>query len=143
MDAARGPLPSLGASHWPTHDTLGEPGEQLRQPPQGSGYLPLWWGATLPVTSRAEDSPSGLGRTIGNRVGVDSPSRVQIPHPPPVTSANARDHDRLAARNDRRGVHQAETRSTGSVERTSGARLVVTTRELRQRRCSARRANLS
>ena len=31
----------------------------------------------------AEDSPSGLGRTIGNRVG-GNPSRVQIPHPPPV-----------------------------------------------------------
>ena len=38
--------------------------------------------AARPVESAAEDSPSGLGRTIGNRVGGD-PSRVQIPYPPP------------------------------------------------------------
>src|SRR4029078_11928108 len=35
-----------------------------------------------PVASPAEDSPSGLGRTIGNRVGL-TPSGVQIPYPPP------------------------------------------------------------
>ena len=36
-----------------------------------------------PVSSPTEDSPSGLGRTIGNRVGRD-PSGVQIPYPPPT-----------------------------------------------------------
>ena len=34
------------------------------------------------VASPAEDSHSGLVRTIGNRVGI-KPSGVQIPHPPP------------------------------------------------------------
>jgi SAM-dependent methyltransferase len=36
------------------------------------------------VPSAAEDSPSGLGRTIGNRVGL-TPSGVQIPYPPPTS----------------------------------------------------------
>ena len=48
----------------------------------------------LPVSSSAEDSPSGLGRTIGNRVGRD-PSGVQIPYPPPDMSF---DQDRVLAR---------------------------------------------
>ena len=40
-------------------------------------------GAAPPlVASPAEDSHSGLVRTIGNRVGI-KPSGVQIPHPPP------------------------------------------------------------
>ena len=30
-----------------------------------------------------EDSPSGLWRTLGKRVGL-TPSRVQIPHPPQI-----------------------------------------------------------
>ena len=34
-----------------------------------------------PVSSPAEDSPSGLWRTLGKRVGV-TPSRVRIPRPP-------------------------------------------------------------
>jgi hypothetical protein len=36
----------------------------------------------LPVTFRAEDSPRGLWRSLGKRVGC-KPSRVRIPHPPP------------------------------------------------------------
>ena len=35
-----------------------------------------------PLHSSAEDSPSGLWRTLGKRVGL-TPSRVQIPYPPP------------------------------------------------------------
>src|SRR4249920_2198761 len=35
----------------------------------------------LPVTFRAEDSPRGLWRSLGKRVGL-TPSRVRIPHPP-------------------------------------------------------------
>src|SRR5690625_6884029 len=34
---------------------------------------------------RQEDSPSGLWRTLGKRVGL-TPSRVRIPHPPPARS---------------------------------------------------------
>jgi hypothetical protein len=37
-----------------------------------------WLSISLP----AEDSPSGLGRTLGKRVG-GNPSRVRISHPPP------------------------------------------------------------
>src|SRR5215218_9165843 len=36
----------------------------------------------LPVIFRAEDSPRGLWRSLGKRVGC-KPSRVRIPHPPP------------------------------------------------------------
>ena len=35
----------------------------------------------LPVRFRAEDSPRGLWRSLGKRVGF-TPSRVRIPHPP-------------------------------------------------------------
>src|SRR5206468_5429343 len=35
------------------------------------------------LSSPAEDSPSGLGRTLGKRVG-GNPSRVRISYPPPV-----------------------------------------------------------
>ena len=45
-----------------------------------------------PVTFAAEDSPSGLWRSLGKRVGL-TPSGVQIPYPPPpkrpVTCMNA------------------------------------------------------
>src|SRR4051794_1889853 len=43
-------------------------------------YGPVLAVAPLPVSSSAEDSPSGLWRSLGKRVGGD-PSRVQIPHP--------------------------------------------------------------
>ncbi len=36
-----------------------------------------------PVRFRAEDSPRGLWRSLGKRVGF-TPSRVRIPHPPPT-----------------------------------------------------------
>ena len=39
-----------------------------------------------PVGLPAEDSPSGLGRTLGKRVG-GNPSRVRISHPPPRWTA--------------------------------------------------------
>ena len=38
--------------------------------------------ATCPLDCSAEDSPRGLWRTLGKRVGL-TPSRVQIPYPPP------------------------------------------------------------
>ncbi len=37
------------------------------------------------VTSPAEDSPSGLWRSLGKRVGC-KPSGVRIPYPPPLQS---------------------------------------------------------
>src|SRR5262245_13575442 len=37
------------------------------------------------VMFRAEDSPRGLGRTLGKRVG-GNPSRVRISYPPPLLS---------------------------------------------------------
>ncbi len=54
------------------------------------------------VSSPAEDSPSGLGRTIGNRVGRD-PSGVQIPYPPPVNLGLASGAARAATRRFGRG----------------------------------------
>ena len=66
----------------------------LRQPRPGSRTTPrqpqlrrpaaraLAAHSHRPVSCLAEDSPSGLGRTIGNRVGL-TPSGVQIPYPPP------------------------------------------------------------
>jgi hypothetical protein len=54
----------------------------------------IGWRSTLarPVSLPTEDSPSGLGRTLGKRVG-GNPSRVQISYPPLTgqapTSANA------------------------------------------------------
>ena len=48
------------------------------------GRLTSLRGSPTPAVSfTAEDSPSGLGRTIGNRVG-SNPSGVQIPYPPPT-----------------------------------------------------------
>jgi hypothetical protein len=42
------------------------------------------------VSFPAEDSPRGLGRTLGKRVGI-KPSRVRISYPPPPSSSrNAR-----------------------------------------------------
>ncbi len=70
MDAARGPPASLGATPSARHDTL----SSLRRTSpvtlaHGRRYQQLWLAAILAVTSPAEDSPSGLWRTIGNRVG--------------------------------------------------------------------------
>src|SRR5687768_6348307 len=39
--------------------------------------------ARRPVSFSPEDSPRGLGRTLGKRVGF-TPSRVRISYPPPV-----------------------------------------------------------
>src|SRR3954454_16025037 len=60
----------------------------LRLPPMRGGYG-RWSGR--PVSSSAEDSPSGLGRTIGNRVGL-TPSGVQIPYPPPCRESRHLSH---------------------------------------------------
>src|SRR5215203_6081961 len=49
-------------------------------------------GCALPVRFRAEDSPRGLWRSLGKRVGC-KPSRVRIPHPPPLVSTRKRRPD--------------------------------------------------
>ncbi len=42
----------------------------------------LWlWAKLIGRVKRKEDSPSGLWRTLGKRVGC-KPSGVRIPHPP-------------------------------------------------------------
>src|SRR5205823_5921999 len=56
------------------------PHEGLRQ------LYPLVPGRRAWVSSSAEDSPRGLGRTLGKRVGL-TPSRVRISYPPPVRTS--------------------------------------------------------
>src|SRR5215470_10169240 len=53
--------------------------------------------SAAPVSCPAEDSPSGLGRTLGKRVG-GNPSGVRISYPPPpLTCGDAlRSHSRAA-----------------------------------------------
>src|SRR5438874_11326142 len=51
------------------------PHEGLRQ------LYPLVSGGWASVSSSTEDSPRGLGRTLGKRVGL-TPSRVRISYPP-------------------------------------------------------------
>ena len=46
--------------------------------------------------AREEDSPSGLWRTLGKRVGC-KPSGVRIPHPPPYSSYVAPGHGMTGA----------------------------------------------
>src|ERR1051326_2361644 len=53
------------------------------------------------VCFSAEDSPSGLGRTLGKRVG-GNPSRVQISYPPPQLVRANEGPDRFAGRDLRR-----------------------------------------
>src|SRR4051794_26391438 len=77
MDAARGPTPTVPGRARPL-EGVGRP-RRVGPPPE---RVPC----PRPVLSSAEDWPSGLRRTIGNRVGV-TPSRVRIPYPPPA------DHD--------------------------------------------------
>ncbi len=60
------------------------PGEVRRVSAARGVGCPVYGGARRGAVSfSAEDSPSGLGRTIGNRVGL-TPSGVQIPYPPPA-----------------------------------------------------------
>src|SRR3954452_14576531 len=55
-------------------------GEQSRS---GLGDPRFHRGRRGPVPSPAEDSPSGLWRSLGKRVGL-TPSGVRIPYPPPL-----------------------------------------------------------
>ena len=56
-------------------------GVRLGKPITGSRLCTVRPCLPLPVTFRAEDSPRGLWRSLGKRVGF-TPSRVRIPHPP-------------------------------------------------------------
>lgn len=70
MDAARGPRTSLGAT--PRRRTTPSLRVDSNRPPM-TRYQQLWLVTALAVALPAEDSPSGLWRTIGNRVGCYSP----------------------------------------------------------------------
>ncbi len=87
-------LPALGGFSGVTpHEGSAKkdsPSRASAEPPRPA----MGWRSTRarPVSLPAEDSPSGLGRTLGKRVG-GNPSRVQISYPPPEaqppTSGNA------------------------------------------------------
>src|SRR5829696_3182519 len=83
-------------------------------------------GCALPVRFRAEDSPRGLWRSLGKRVGC-KPSRVRIPHPPPgekwaLTCGNA-------VRSDRPGTssHQISRPLVSVLVSVSGSRFARNT----------------
>ena len=61
--------------------------DAARGPPQSIDRWPV--AAARRLSSDAEDSPSGLWRTLGKRVGF-TPSRVRIPHPPPFDQQKRR-----------------------------------------------------
>ena len=114
MDAARGPQMSLAVRSATVHAARPEPVRhdgvnpygltgwtrpaQLREPlrPAGGMRGPACLAGPRFATTKAgwvmcspEDSPSGLWRSPGTRVGVYSPSGVQIPYPPPQTRPGA------------------------------------------------------
>jgi hypothetical protein len=62
-------------------------GAPRHQPSQFSMSADVETGPRESVGLPTEDSPSGLGRTLGKRVGC-KPSGVRIPHPPPLTCGN-------------------------------------------------------
>ena len=69
----------------PTPSRTPEPTPELT--PRRSRVTPMVvTTATRPLDCTAEDSPRGLWRTLGKRVGL-TPSRVQIPYPPPPQPA--------------------------------------------------------
>ena len=66
------------------------------------------------VASPAEDSHSGLVRTIGNRVGI-KPSGVQIPHPPPHNGPGACARDRRVGGRPAAGQSETTSGAPGSI----------------------------
>src|SRR5690606_27607858 len=70
----------------PTPDTIRH--SPVAQCTRESRRTPLARTPPQQVISRAEDSPSGLGRSLGKRVEGDL-SGVRIPYPPPRTQDHA------------------------------------------------------
>src|SRR3954467_10664960 len=71
-------LPALGRfTRWTPHEGLKDSVPGLANGAPGNPVIPR------SVSCRTEDSPRGLGRTLGKRVGF-TPSRVRISYPPPV-----------------------------------------------------------
>src|SRR6201997_5343561 len=66
-------------------------------------------GRFTPGSFRAEDSPSGLGRTLGKRVGGNA-SRVRISHPPPEMLSGATSSTRPGRKPDVTAAYPARTR---------------------------------
>src|ERR1700760_2776361 len=86
-------LPALGGLAGCTprggpRDSLVTPRTTLARPRQSVPTNLRHRGGQLTVSLPTEDSPSGLWRTLGKRVG-GNPSRVRIPHPPPLPAARA------------------------------------------------------
>src|SRR5581483_8284534 len=77
-------LPALGGFSGVTpHEGSAKKDSPSRAAPEPVPENAMVWRSTRlrPVSLPAEDSPSGLGRTLGKRVG-GNPSRVQISYPP-------------------------------------------------------------
>src|SRR4051794_21375778 len=73
-------LPALGEfSEMPPHGGLAQ---SLGEQPSASKAAWISRGTRRPVPYPTEDSPSGLWRSLGKRVGC-KPSGVRIPYPPP------------------------------------------------------------
>ena len=120
---------SLTAPHpaAPTPPTALHP---LAADASGRRSAPLCGAAARSVPSSAEDSPSGLGRTLGKRVG-GNPSRVRISHPPPphppagsshglIASAHVHAQQRAsAAAGCRRCCERSRGRATAAADRAA------------------------
>src|SRR6201996_1496837 len=83
-------LPALGGLAGCTprggpRDSLVTPRTTLARPRQSVATNLRHRGGRVTVSLPTEDSPSGLWRTLGKRVG-GNPSRVRIPHPPPFSA---------------------------------------------------------
>ncbi len=96
---------ALADSAWPTSTRAAPAGRLTRRsevsmcvPPPMSARMKSAFAASPRAPEGAagqdaadsgqEDSPSGLWRTLGTRVGL-TPSRVRIPHPPPIEARSS------------------------------------------------------
>jgi hypothetical protein len=74
-------------------------------------------GCVLPVRFRAEDSPRGLWRSLGKRVGC-KPSRVRIPHPPPTPKQPLTCGNAVQTRSVRTASHRTSRRPVSNSGRS-------------------------
>jgi hypothetical protein len=106
-------LPALGRfTRWTPHEGLDHsvPGAESGHPATRS--------TPRSVSCRTEDSPRGLGRTLGKRVGL-TPSRVRISYPPPPVPDATRSPSDPTAASQAPAVNLARMPST--VSETPGA----------------------
>src|SRR4051812_49929108 len=101
--------------------TLGEP-LAIQQPLYRTPDFMIPGSLAYPL--RLEDSPRGLGRTLGKRVG-GNPSRVRISYPPPLSE---RPTDRCFRRSERStALAGAEQRKGRSRHATGPSSVLVST----------------